>query len=105
MALILLVVVVFLGISVYERYTTERVMADRLETVETEYRDLRTREAKLREQVEYLQGERGIEEELRRNFDVAKPGEQVVVLTGEAEVVPTTTPVAREVVPWWQFWR
>jgi len=104
-AIVLLIVVVLLSISVLERFQTERDMAARREMIETEYATLQERQAGLQAKVDYLEAERGIEEELRKNFDVAKPGEQVVVLTGELERTATTAPEVGEDSPWWQFWR
>ena len=46
-----------------------------------------------------------IEEEIRKNFDVAKDGEQVIILTGEEVIADVIE--ENEVVeyPWYQFWR
>jgi cell division protein FtsB len=102
---LMLVIMVLLAMSVFERYTAEREMRERRAASEAAYAALQAREATLRADVEYLAGERGIEEELRKNFDVAKPGEQVIVLTGEPETVDvpaTTTPPESS---GWQFWR
>lgn len=101
----LLLIVVFFSFSVWERYRAAHVMKERLEASEKEAAALKTHKEQLSEQVEYLKGERGIEEELRRNFDVAKPGEQVIVLTGRAERVSATTSDVTVSAPWWQFWR
>lgn len=103
--------VVMVGFSVYERYRIAVVMAERRAAVETQLASLEARRAMLQERVDYLSNERGIEAELRRQFDVARQGEQVVVLVdpprGEADAQPlpplsvaTTTPPR-----WYQFWR
>lgn len=103
-ALVLCVVVVVFSITVYERFQAEREMAQRRAAVEERHSALEDRRAVLEDKVEYLQAERGIEEELRRNFDVAKPGEQVVVLTGDVKEVATTSYNVESPRPWWQFW-
>lgn len=101
---ILLVIVVFLSISVYERFSVEREMALRKAQTQQDRQELLERKTQLEERVEYLSGERGIEEEIRKHFDVAKEGEQVVIIVDKE--VPEA-PVAVEVEaekPWYQFW-
>lgn len=71
---------VVLSISVYDRYVVSREMQMKLEEKYTELEKLEIRAETLGAKVEYLGDERGIEEELRSRFDVAKEGEQVVVL-------------------------
>jgi len=101
---LLLVVLVFIGISVFERYQVERYMSARRIAAEEEYQALLERKVDLQERVEYLQGDRGIEEEIRQHFDVAKEGEQVVILLGEDNepVIEIQEPEERR--KWYQFW-
>ncbi len=68
------------GRSAYERYRVERDMAGRLHEREQELSELKERAALLEVNVDHLKNERGIEEEIRGRFDVAKDGEQVVVI-------------------------
>ena len=98
------VLVVFLSVSVYERYTVEREMAKRKAETENERQELLDRKIMLEERVRYLNGERGIEEEIRTHFDVAKEGEKVIILVGE-ENPPTEIEVSPSPTkPWYQFW-
>jgi len=69
-----------LSLSVYDRYTIEREMAARLSDKEKELQKVQKRQSELEKQVEYLSDERGVEAEIRKHFDVAKEGEQVIVL-------------------------
>ena len=106
-----LVVLVFLAAwSAYVRFEIATEMADRRLEVEAQVAELRERQITLEEEVSYLESERGVEAEMRRQFDVALPGEQVVVIVEEesngAEIKPlsTSTPEAAH-TPWYQFWR
>ena len=102
---ILSVIAVLLFLSVYERFGVERDMSNRRITSETELGRLQERKVQLEDRVQYLEGERGIEEEIRKNFDVAQEGEQVIILVGEESSADV---VSEEVVvsyPWYQFWR
>lgn len=92
--------------SVYSRFVVERDMAARTTAAQAEYDRMLQHKADLQKRVEYLKGERGVEEEIRRNFDVARMGEEVVILTGEAPATSTPSLNKPEIVyPWWQFWR
>ncbi len=101
-------VCLLLALVVYDRYTIEREMAARRAEAEAQVQALKERQASIEDKVRYLESERGMEAEMRRNFDVAQPGEQVVIILDEdtpqnavqpLPTVPTDTP------PWYIFWR
>ncbi len=97
---------ILLILSVYKRFGVEREMAQRRNAVEQELLQLQQRKEQLQERVEYLEGERGIEEEIRKNFDVAKEGEQVIILTGqEEESLDIIDDIKIEEYPWYIFWK
>jgi cell division protein FtsB len=103
---ILLVITVFLFISVYDRYLIARDMAERRAEVESDLADLETRRTELSAEVQYLSNERGIEAEMRRQFDIARDGEQVVIIVEEEpenapDALATTTLPSRA---WYRFW-
>ncbi|MDA8596888.1 septum formation initiator family protein [Candidatus Pacebacteria bacterium] len=105
---VLTILCIWLALSVYERFTVEREMAERRAVVETEYAELLERKDALEERVEYLRGESGKEAEIRKHFDVAKEGEQVVILVDDEieapEIIDTEPEVEAETRPWWKFW-
>ncbi len=89
--------------SAYGRYEVEQDMAEKLELREAELAALEERAASLQASVLHLSDERGIEEELRNRFDVAKEGEQVVIIlddgsesSGAASTTLGITPVEEE---------
>jgi cell division protein FtsB len=98
------VLVVFLSVSVYERYTVEREMSKRKVETEREKQELIDRKIMLEERVEYLNGERGIEEEIRTHFDVAKEGEKVIILVGDKNPPAESEKSPEPEKPWYQFW-
>lgn len=67
------------------------------------------RKQQVEEKVKYLSDERGIETEMRRQFDVALEGEKVVVILKEKEedLIKPLVASSTEVVSkkWYQFWR
>lgn len=86
----------FVGMSAYERYGVEREMERRLEVREGELETLKLRAVALEADVEHLRNERGIEEEIRSRFDVAKDGEQVVVILDDEDDEDATVVPVRE---------
>ncbi len=104
---ILLILSGFMIVSAYDRYQIARDMADRRLSVEAEKERLVERKAELEADVEYLSNERGIEAEMRRQFDVAREGEQVVIIVEDENKATTTTPLptsAPSERPWYRFW-
>lgn len=80
---ILLALTLMLSVSVYERYSVEREMAEKRDAKAEELKDLEERKVMLEGKVEHLKESRGVEEELRSRFDVAKEGEKVIVIVGK----------------------
>lgn len=105
--IVLVLIFFFIAYSAFVRYQIAAEMAERREVAEVEVAELREQKERLEEEVEYLRNERGIEAEMRRQFDIALPGEEVVVLLpDESAAAPTSAPaVEAEAGPWYQFWR
>lgn len=104
---VILIITLFILFSAYNRYLIARDMAERRFAVEAEIHALEERRQKLDEEVKYLSNERGVEAEMRRQFDITREGEQLVILLDENEktaenaatdTVPTTTRA------WYRFW-
>lgn len=104
---ILLIIAAFVLISAYNRYQIARDMAERRAEVEMEAKELEERRQDLEAEVRYLSNERGIEAEMRRQFDIALEGEQVVIIVEDEEtkIEPlSTTTVKEEKRAWYRFW-
>lgn len=107
---ILGVFALWIGWSAYVRFEIAMEMSERRQVAEQKVYALQAQRDKLSEQVEYLTDERGIESEMRRQFDVALEGEQVVVIfeekEDEIEVLPLSNTVNQQSSKkWYQFWR
>ncbi len=104
---LILVLAFWVGWSAYVRYDIATDMLDRSTQAEQKAEALKTKKDELEKQVEYLSSERGIEAEMRRQFDVALPGEQVVVIVDkeEDEIMPMSTSTNQVEAKWYQFWR
>jgi len=80
---ILVLILLFIGKSVfsaYKKYSISREAAvERRENLE----ELENRKNSLGSKLENLNTDRGVEEELRSRFQVAKPGEKVLIIVEE----------------------
>ena len=104
---VVLLILAFLMIwAAYTRYEKLVLVAGRRDEVEAEVQRLREHKETLQKQVDYLSDERGIEAEMRRQFDVALPGERVVVIV-DPEAEASTSPLTKKLDdhPWYMFWR
>lgn len=101
---VLLVIAGFLIWHAFERYSVANTMAERREAVEQTAAALEARKNALEAEVQYLQDDRGIEAEMRRQFDIALPGEEVIVIL-EDEAPPEVLPLATttEARGWWPW--
>ena len=88
---VLLAIAVLLSMSVYERYQSERDMAAKRQELEGKLVALKNQAATLEEEVERLKSDRGIEEELRDRFEVAKSGEDIVIIVDGGATTSATT--------------
>lgn len=90
--------------SAFNRYLIADDMADRRATVEAEINNLEKRKDSLEAEVQYLSNDRGIEAEVRRQFDVAREGEQVVIILEDEPEVTNEPPPPPPERPWYRFW-
>ncbi len=81
--LVLLALLFVTGKALWGVYEKERESRTRLHGVEEELALLRAREAALKRKIERLQTPEGVEAEIREQFQVAKPGERMVVIVAE----------------------
>ena len=87
--------------GVYAKYKESQA---NLETAERQYEATKKRADFLEREATRLSTDRGLEQEIRNRFQVARPGEHLVMIVGEEEKKPTeaTTTVSKS---WWQFWK
>lgn len=109
---VLVVLIGLLSVNVYGRFTTLQDISAKREAKEIELEQLDQRAAVLEANVKHLEHKRGVEEELRSRFDVAKEGEQVVIIVDdenreaadlETLAKPPGDQDADEKNTWWGF--
>ena len=103
--LILLGLVLVLGLisrATWSLYRKNQMAQNNLRSSAERAESLKERQVILQDKITKLKTARGIEEEIRNNFSVAKEGEQVInIVEKKPEATATVTPVAK---PWWQIW-
>jgi cell division protein FtsB len=77
---VLAVVVAFFATNVWGVYQKAHETSEKRAQLEKEFAELQAREATLREELDRLHTNRGMEEEIRSKFDVAREGERVIVV-------------------------
>ena len=87
---IVIVVILTLIPGVYGIYVKGQESAKDRSAAERELADLKTREEMLSSKLNYVNTDRGLEEEIREKFNVAKQGESVIVLVDKPVVASTT---------------
>ncbi len=100
----LVLLVGVLGRGVYGVIQKERESRLLRDDAQQELADLQAREADIRTSIAELASERGIEQALRSEYELAKEGEEVIVIVG-AQEEPESEFVASPAALWWQFWR
>ena len=103
---VLLILVIMVGWSAFTRFQIASQMVERREAAEAELSKLQTQKKELEAEVRYLSDERGIEAEMRRQFDIALDGEQVVVIVdpqNDERKMATSTPP--DAPAWYEFWQ
>lgn len=107
--IVLAFLVVLMMYSAYTRYQIAEEMEVRRHDVEVDVGRLKLQKEGLEKQVKYLSDDRGIEAEMRRQFDVALQNEQVVVIVdpeSDSEIRASSSAYQNVEGPaWYEFWR
>lgn len=110
---VLLFLGIWIGISAYERYEAERETAEKRDEKLIERDRLNQKAAVLEAKVKQLESDRGIEGEIREQFDIAKANETVVVIVDDAasarekeekETLPLPKSGFTLLLEWLKFW-
>lgn len=78
--IVLLVLIFFLGRSTFDIYQKSKLSYNNYIKVKRDYDSIEARKAMLESEINRLATDSGIEEEIRSKFNVAKPGETVVII-------------------------
>jgi cell division protein FtsB len=100
--LVLLIVLIVVGRGVWLLWVKNKLARDNLISSEAHLSQLEKRREMLEIKLTKLETPRGVEEEIRTNFSVVKPGEKVINIVNpdKSTSTPTTTPPRH----WWQWW-
>ena len=100
--LVLFILVIFLGRATYDIYWKYKISSENYNVVKKDYDNLKERNEMLNSEIDRLKTDTGIEEEIRSKFDVAKPGETVVVVIDSSSSTSTDKNLKQGF--WAKFW-
>jgi cell division protein FtsB len=87
--LALIVVIVFLARGTYGVYQKSQESREKLSVSEEKLFEMEEREESISKKIDKLNTESGIEEQIRRQYDVAKEGEEAIVII-QGDEIPIT---------------
>lgn len=99
---ILFILVILLGKSTWDIYQKSKISSDNFNETKKEYDSLKARKEMLDSEINRLNTDSGTEEEIRSKFNVAKPGETVVVVINSTS--STSTNKNNSVKNIWNLW-
>ena len=99
MAILLAVLLIWLGRAVYLTGSRERLASQERAAVLAQVVALEARRTQLTADLASLQTDRGVEERIRQQYSVARPGEKVFNVVLSATSTATSSPPT---LPWWQ---
>lgn len=82
---ILLAVFVFISTFTVKVFLKSRKAGERKEEILEKLNQIEKQKSSLEENIKRLQSEAGVEEEIRKNLGMAKPGEEVLVIMDKKE--------------------
>ena len=105
---VLVITIIALLFQVFEQYNSAKYTSELRALNKAGFYEREADRRRLEEQVKSLQDPYHIEAEIRRHFDVAKDGEEVVVILDpppQKEEFPSHESQVRKADPWFIFWR
>jgi len=109
---VLLVLTLIMYFSVYSKYSTAKEMELKKNKAAEELKLLQAKKDNLTAKIDYLNSEKGKEEELRRNFDYVNKNEKTVIIVDDKNtsfiVASGTEKEAKnnnKDKSWYEFWR
>ena len=87
--------------ATWSLYRKDQIARDNLQSSVERLAKLKERELTLQDKIERLKTPRGIEEEIRNNYPMVKPGEKVINIVDEGQEPSTTATTTTK--SWWQI--
>ena len=100
---ILFILVIFIGKATWDIFKKYMISSENYSTVKKDYDNLKLRKEMLESEINRLKTDGGMEEEIRGKFNVAKPGETVVVVIDSSSSTSTNQNNIKNNF-WLDFW-
>lgn len=102
--LIFLIIIIF---PLARTYSQRRLVEKEINTVKSQISDYENQNQQLKDLIVYLQSDQSLEEQARRNLNLKKPGEQVIVIESKASpsanIVSSSTEAISNLKKWWHY--
>ncbi len=104
-ALFLFLIFFWMGGSVFNVYKKDRLAQENRAKIKKEFDVLEKKKNSLQYEINRLQSQDGVEEELRRRFQVAKEGEQILIIVDKDEEKKEIPIVLEKESVWSSIWK
>jgi hypothetical protein len=91
LAMVLFIVLVFVGVRVFEFIGQEHSLSENLSDIQTRLVAAQAQEADLQAETQYLSNPVNLEKEFRASFNYKKPGETMIILVPNQSSSATST--------------
>ena len=85
--LVLVILVIFVGYSLFKEKQDQQETVKNIKSLEQEIADLENQSLELAEMIKYLRSEEFVEREARQKLNLQKPGEKVVIVPEEENLM------------------
>lgn len=108
LAIIGLIFLVMIIIPLVRTYSQRRLVEKEINEVKQQIDDFESQNQELKDLVAYLQSDQSLEEQARRNLNLKKPGEQVIVIEDKALNTASTSASSSgeeggNLGKWWRY--
>jgi cell division protein FtsB len=102
--LVFLIVIIF---PLARTYSQRRLVEKEIESVKSQISEYENQNQELKDLIIYLQSDQSLEEQARRNLNLKKPGEQVIVIENKASTSVSVASSSDEEInnlkKWWRY--
>ncbi|MFA5753775.1 MAG: septum formation initiator family protein [Patescibacteria group bacterium] len=108
LAIIGLIFLVMIIIPLVRTYSQRRLVEKEINEVKQQIDDFESQNQELKDLVAYLQSDQSLEEQARRNLNLKKPGEQVIVIEDktsglETDIASSSDDSGGNLGKWWRY--
>lgn len=96
--LALMIVMAYLALATWDMYQRESATRQKRNEARAQLTEAQAREAHVLKTIDELSTDRGVEAQVRKQFEMGKDGEGLIIIVDKEVVAPS-----EERKPWWKF--